>query len=78
MSTNKMRPELIDKIKSIEDENILQEVYRILEIGTYKIESIALSEKQKKSIEKGLEDMSSGSYFSNRQADSEIEQRLKK
>ena len=78
MSTGEMRQQLIEKIKTIEDDNILEEVYRILEVGTTEIEQIVLSEAQKKLIDEGLADIEKGNYLSNEDANNEIEKWLKK
>ncbi len=78
MLTEEMKQELIDKIKSIKDRNILEEVYRILEIGTQEVDKIILSNEQKESIDKGIEDVENGNYLSNEDANSEIEEWLKK
>ena len=73
-----MKQELIDKIKSIEDENILEEVYRILEVGSKEAEVIVLSDEQKISIDKGIDDIQKGDYLSNEEANRNIEEWLKK
>lgn len=66
---------LIDKINSTTDENILEEVYRILEIGTTEVEMIVLSDEQKLSIDKGIRDFEEGNYLSNEDANRQIEER---
>ncbi len=43
MFTNQMKQELIDKIKCITDENILEEVYRIIELENKDIDRLVLS-----------------------------------
>ncbi len=73
-----MKQELIDKIKSTKDGNLLEEVYRILEIGTQEVDKIVLSNEQKESIDKGIEDIENGNYLSNEDANSDIEEWLKK
>ncbi len=78
MSAGEMRQQLIEKIKTIEDDNILEEVYRILEVGTTEIEQIVLSEAQKKLIDEGLAGIEKGNYLSNEDANNEIEKWLKK
>jgi predicted transcriptional regulator len=78
MLSEEMKKELIDKINATKDENILEEVYRILEIGTTEVEMIVLSEEQKNSIDKGLKDFEEGNYLSNEDANHQIEEWLKK
>lgn len=78
MFTNQMKQELIDKIKSITDENILEEVYRIIEVGNEDVDRIMLSNQQKESIDLGIKDIEEGNYLSNEEANQEIEEWLKK
>lgn len=78
MFTDQMKQELIDKIKSIEDENVLEEVYRILKVGTGEQEMIILSSDQKDAINKGIKDIEDGNYLSDTEANREIEEWLKK
>ena len=78
MLTKEMKQELIDKINATKDERILEEVYRILEIGTQEIEMIVLSNEQKDSIDKGIKDIEEGNYLSNEEANREIDEWLKK
>lgn len=78
MLSKEMKKELIDKINSTKDENILEEVYRILEIGTTEVEMIVLSDEQKNSIDKGLKDFEERNYLSSEDANRQIEEWLKK
>jgi len=78
MLTKEMKQELIDKINSTKDENILEEVYRILEVGFEEVDMIVLTNEQKESIDQGIKDIEEGKYLSNEEANSEIEKWLKK
>ena len=78
MLTKEMKQQLIDKINSTTDDNILEEVYRILEVGIKEADRIVLSSEQKESIDKGIKDMEEGNYLSNEAANQEIEEWLKK
>lgn len=78
MLTKEMKQELIDKIKSTKDENILEEVYRILEVGTKEVDMIVLSSEQKEAIDEGIKDIEEGNYLSNEEANREIDEWLKK
>lgn len=78
MITSEMRQQLIEKIKTTKDDNILEEVYRILEVGTMEIDQIVLSNEQKGFIDEGLRDIEKGNYLSNEDANTEIEKWLRK
>ena len=78
MITSEMKQQLIEKIKSTDDDNILEEVYRILEIGKMEMDEIVLSEEQKELIDEGLRDIEKENYSSNEDANNEIEKWLSK
>lgn len=78
MLTIEMKLELIKKIQSTVDENVLEEVYRILEVGSEEVDMIVLNEQQKLRIDKGLKDIEEGNFLSNEDANDEIEVWLKK
>ncbi len=78
MLTTEMKLELIKKIQSTVDENILEEVYRILEVGSEEVDMIVLNEQQKFRIDKGLKDIEEGNVLSNEDANKEIDEWLKK
>ena len=42
MLAKEMKKQLIDKIQSTEDINILEEVYRILEVSTREVDMVVL------------------------------------
>jgi len=78
MITGEMRQQLIEKIKTTKDINILEEVYRILEVGTIEADEIVLSQEQKNLIDEGLRDIENGNYLSDEDANKEIEEWLRK
>lgn len=77
MLTEEMKQELINRINTTKDENILEEVYRMLELGNQETDIIILSDEQKESINKGIKDIEEGRYISNDEANSEIDEWLK-
>lgn len=78
MITEEMRKLLIDKINSTNDENVLEEIYRILEAGDIEVEMVILSEDQKALIDEGLKNLEEGKVLSNEEANSQIEEWLRK
>jgi len=78
MITGEMMQQLIEKIKTTKDDNILEEVYRILEVGTMETDKIILSNEQRELIDEGLRDIEKGNYLSNEDANTEIEKWLRK
>ena len=78
MLTKEMKKQLIDKIQSTNDANILEEVYRILEVSTQEVDMIVLSDDQKKKIDRGIKDIEEGRYLTHDEANREINEWLKK
>ena len=78
MLTKEMKKQLIDKIQSTDDANILEEVYRILEVSTQEVDMIVLSDDQKTKIDRGIKDIEEGRYLTHDEANREISEWLKK
>jgi predicted transcriptional regulator len=76
MSIEEQRALLIEKIKTEKDEDVLSSVYHLLEreyvVG--EVETIYLTEQQRKGVEKGLEDIANGNVYS----DEEVQTRIQK
>ena len=60
MSTVELRKQLIDKIETISDDNILAELYRFVEINESDDEVYDLSPEIISAINEGLEDVKNG------------------
>ncbi|WP_194974896.1 hypothetical protein [Aquiflexum lacus] len=78
MSTTELKLEIINKITSITDTEILSEIYRLVNLESNMETSYKLSEEEKKAIELGLKDVKEGRLYSNEQADNLIQEWLKK
>ena len=78
MSSQEMKNKLIDKIQLTDDDNILEEVYRILDVSTQEVDMFILSDDQTASIDEGLRDYEEGRFLTNDEANREIEEWLKK
>ena len=78
MLSEEMKQKLINKIQATEDANILEEVYRILELSTQEVDRIVLSDEQKIKIDQGIKDIEEGRYLTHEEADLEINKWLKK
>ena len=78
MSTLALKKQLIDKIESTDDHTILEEVYRILDIGEDNFDIYQLSDEQRLAIDKGLDDIKHGRVISHEEAKKEIEEWLSK
>lgn len=72
MSSKEMKKQLIDKIQSTEDDKILEEVYRVLEVSSREVDMIILADDQKAQIDKGMRDVEEGRCLTNDDANREI------
>ncbi len=78
MSTIELRKKLIEKIKKTDNENLLEEVYRLLEIETGNIEIYKLNSLQRKKIAAAKEQIKNGQFLTEKEANKEINEWLKK
>ena len=75
MSTAELRQKLIDKISSIENEELLREASRLIDIEIIDIENpYILSEDMEKAVSIASEQISNGDYLSHSEANKEIEE----
>ena len=78
MTNLQLKNRLISSIKLVENSDILEDLYRLLNIEVEDIEKLKVPPHVKKTIQKGQKDIKAGRYFSNKQANAEIDQWLKK
>jgi hypothetical protein len=78
MSKAALKKELISRIEAMEDDGVLEEVYRVLEINSGNIENVVLTSYQQSAIDAGLKDIELGNTLTDDEANREIEQWLKK
>jgi predicted transcriptional regulator len=78
MSTIELRNTIIDKIKKIDDEDLLNEVNRLIEIETSDIEIYKFSDEQKAAIEEAEDQINRGEFLTDEEATKDIKEWLKK
>jgi len=77
MSTIELRKKLIEKINSTEDEKLLLEVTRLMEIQLSEIEiPYKLSDKMLEAIDEAEEQIKKGEFLTHEQAKQEVEEWL--
>lgn len=74
----KHRNELIDRIRSIKNKDVLDEVYRLLDIDLEDDTVYQLNEDQKKEITLARDQIRQGKGIESNQADREIDEWLEK
>jgi hypothetical protein len=77
MSTTELRKRLIDKIQKTENESLLEEAYRLLELETQDIEVYKLTGEQRRDVNEAREQIRKGDFLTDDQANKEIDELLK-
>ena len=77
MSGVELKEKLINSINKTDNEELLHEVYRLLEIENEDIEVYKLSDEQRKAISISQQQIKNGEFITNQEADNEIEEWLK-
>ena len=78
MSTLELRKLLIDKIEKIDNKDILEEVYRLLQHPSDDLEIYKLSDDQINIVSEAKEEIKRGKFLSDHEADNEIDEWLNK
>lgn len=78
MSTIELRRRLIDKIQKTENEDLLAEAYRLLELETEDIEIYKLNDAQRKAITEARQQINNGQFLTDDQSNKEIDEWLSK
>jgi hypothetical protein len=78
MTLLQKKNKLIKAINSVENPELLDDLFKLLNLELEDIEKLKIPFNTKESVTKGHWDIRNGRYISNRKADSEIEQWLKK
>jgi len=78
MLTIELRNTIIDKIKKIDDEDLLKGVNRLIEIETSDIEVYKFTDEQKAAIAEAEDQIKNGEFLTDEEATKEINEWLKK
>ncbi len=78
MSSIELRKKLIERIKETENEKLLEEAYRLLEMETDDFETYKLTENQKKAINESREQIKNGQFLTNEQVNNDSDEWLGK
>ena len=78
MSIIELKQKLHTQIDLIDNDELLEEVYRFLELGSFNKDEFQLTEEMKRSIDQGLEDFKAGKLISNEKVKIELNKWLNK
>lgn len=76
MSTLELKKILFKQIEDTDNDEILEEVHRILELGSYQKSDNQISNEFKRSIDQGIKDFEEGKFISHEQAKQEFKEWL--
>lgn len=78
MSATELKLQIINKVISIKDELILEEIYKLVNLESDMEAVYTLSETEKKAIDLGLKDIKEGRVYSSEVAESMLKEWRKK
>jgi urease accessory protein UreE len=78
MSTIELRKRLIEKIQLTDDDKLLEEASRLLEVEIELSDVYMINDKQKEAIEEGKKQIINGAYLSDEESNKEIDEWLSK
>ena len=78
MTPAETKKKLIALIKTVKNPELLEDLYRMLNLEMENMEELKTPANIKDSVTKGLWDIRNGRYMSNRQTDADIDKWLKK
>lgn len=78
MTVIELRKKLIGKINRIKNDEILEEMYRLIENEETNLDVYILSDDQKNAIADAQQQIKNGDYLTEEQADKEIDEWLNK
>ena len=74
MSVTELKLQIINKISAIEDKLVLEEIFKLVEIESEMDSIYRLTDKERKSLETGLDDVKKGRVYSSEAADNMIKE----
>jgi predicted transcriptional regulator len=78
MSTIELRKLLIEKIQLTDDDKLLEEASRLLEVDIEEPDVYVLNDKQKEAIAEGRKQIINGEYLTDEESNKEIDEWLSK
>lgn len=78
MTSIELKNKIINKVRQVNDEEVLNEIYKLLDDTLEDTEIMMLSENHKNAIEVAKEQIEKGEYYTNEQANKEIGKWLNK
>ena len=77
MSTSELKKRLIDKIKETDNNNLLEEAFRLLQLESEDIEAYKLSEDQKNAVNEARQQIKNGQFLTDDEGNKDIDEWLR-
>ncbi|MEX2230579.1 MAG: hypothetical protein WD824_00355 [Cyclobacteriaceae bacterium] len=78
MSSAELKKRLIDKIQKTDNENLLEEAFRLLQLESEDIEIYKLSDEQKSAVNEAREQIKRGEFLTDDEANKDVDEWLNK
>ncbi|HSZ85441.1 MAG TPA: hypothetical protein VK787_05385 [Puia sp.] len=78
MSTSELKERLIEKIQKTDNENLLEEACRLLDLETAEIEKYEFSDEEKSQVNESRLQIKQGKFLTNDEANKETDEWLNK
>ena len=78
MSSAELKKRLIDKIQKTDNENLLQEAFRLLQLESEDIEVYKLSDEQRSAVNEAREQIKRGEFLTDDEANKDVDEWLNK
>jgi predicted transcriptional regulator len=78
MSASELKLHIINKVSSINDASILEEIYKFVNMESEIDTEYRLSAEEKKAVELGLKDLEEGRVYTSEQANNMLKEWLRK
>jgi len=78
MTTMELKRKLIDGINKLEDDLLLEEISRLIEIENEESDIYYFTEEESRAIEEARENYTNGEFLSNKEANKEVDEWLGK
>ena len=78
MSNAELKKRLIDKIQKTDNENLLEEAFRLLQLESEDIEVYKLSDEQKSAVNEAREQIKRGEFLTDDEVNKDVDEWLNK
>ena len=78
MLKDEIKKNIINKVQSVEDDLLLDEIYQILNVGTAESQKFLFTDRQKAILDSRIKEIENGEFISDEEATKDLDEWLKK